>query len=76
MQFLATGFLVKADLFKENGGWIHHLLTEDIEFSVSQILQGDKIGYSRNAELNAVNSQLRFNNHGTNDYGGQKVFIK
>ncbi|CAM5219200.1 Cellulose synthase/poly-beta-1,6-N-acetylglucosamine synthase-like glycosyltransferase OS=Ureibacillus acetophenoni OX=614649 GN=SAMN05877842_108134 PE=3 SV=1 [Ureibacillus acetophenoni] len=46
-----TGFLVKADLFKENGGWIHHLLTEDIEFSVSQILQGDKIGYSRNAVL-------------------------
>lgn len=46
-----TGFLVKADLFKENGGWIHHLLTEDIEFSVSQILKGDKIGYCRNAVL-------------------------
>ncbi len=46
-----TGFLVKADIFKENGGWIHHLLTEDIEFSVSQILKGEKIGYCRNAVL-------------------------
>ncbi len=46
-----TGFLVKAELFKENGGWIHHLLTEDIEFSVSQIIKGEKIGYCRNAIL-------------------------
>lgn len=44
-----TGFLVHADLIKENGGWIHNLLTEDIEFSVSQILKGEKIGYCRNA---------------------------
>ncbi|WP_100013002.1 glycosyltransferase family 2 protein [Lentibacillus sediminis] len=44
-----TGFLVHADVIKENGGWIHHLLTEDIEFSVAQILKGEKIGYSGNA---------------------------
>ncbi|SFP74978.1 glycosyltransferase family 2 protein [Salibacterium halotolerans] len=44
-----TGFLVDADLIKENGGWIHHLLTEDIEFSVSQVIKGDKIGYCRDA---------------------------
>ena len=44
-----TGFLVQANLIKENGGWIHHLLTEDIEFSVSQIIKGEKIGYCRNA---------------------------
>lgn len=44
-----TGFLVQADLIKDNGGWIHHLLTEDIEFSVSQIIKGEKIGYCRNA---------------------------
>lgn len=44
-----TGFLVHADLIKENGGWVYHLLTEDIEFSVSQILKGEKIGYCRNA---------------------------
>ena len=46
-----TGFLVKSDIFKENGGWVHHLLTEDIEFSVAQILKGEKIGYCRNAVL-------------------------
>ncbi|WP_217424801.1 glycosyltransferase family 2 protein [Virgibacillus ihumii] len=44
-----TGFLVHAGLIKKNGGWIHHLLTEDIEFSVSQIIKGEKIGYCRNA---------------------------
>ncbi|WP_010531573.1 glycosyltransferase family 2 protein [Lentibacillus jeotgali] len=44
-----TGFLVHADLIKENGGWIHHLLTEDIEFSVSQIIKGEKIGYCNKA---------------------------
>ncbi|WP_077306327.1 glycosyltransferase family 2 protein [Terribacillus halophilus] len=40
-----TGFLIRSDVIKENGGWVHHLLTEDIEFTVSQIIQGDKIGY-------------------------------
>lgn len=44
-----TGFLVHADLIKKNGGWIHHLLTEDIEFSVSNIINGEKIGYCRSA---------------------------
>ena len=44
-----TGFLVHADLIKENGGWVHHLLTEDIEFSVSQIIKGEKIGYCKAA---------------------------
>jgi cellulose synthase/poly-beta-1,6-N-acetylglucosamine synthase-like glycosyltransferase len=46
-----TGFLVSANLIEENGGWIHHLLTEDIEFSVSQIIKGEKIGYCRTAML-------------------------
>ena len=44
-----TGFLVHADVLKENGGWHHHLLTEDIEFSVSQIIKGEKIGYCKKA---------------------------
>ncbi|QCR34503.1 N-acetylglucosaminyltransferase [Lysinibacillus sp. SGAir0095] len=44
-----TGFLVHSDLIKKNGGWIYHLLTEDIEFSISQILEGVKIGYCPNA---------------------------
>jgi len=44
-----TGFLVHSDLIKKNGGWIHHLLTEDIEFSISQILKGEKFGYCQDA---------------------------
>lgn len=44
-----TGFLVHAELIKDNGGWIHHLLTEDIEFSVAQIIKGEKIGYCKSA---------------------------
>ncbi|PYF08842.1 glycosyltransferase family 2 protein [Ureibacillus chungkukjangi] len=44
-----TGFLVHSDIIKKNGGWIHHLLTEDIEFSIFQILNGVKIGYCSEA---------------------------
>ncbi len=40
-----TGFLVNADVFKENDGWHYTLLTEDIEFSVDCAVAGRKIGY-------------------------------
>lgn len=40
-----TGFMVSAQLIRENGGWPFHLLTEDIEFSASCALKGRKIGY-------------------------------
>lgn len=46
-----TGFLVATSVIKENGGWIHHLLTEDIEFTTDSIIKGEKIGYCRNAML-------------------------
>ncbi len=46
-----TGFLVGADVIRENGGWIHHLLTEDIEFTTHSIIKGEKIGYCANAVL-------------------------
>lgn len=46
-----TGFLVKREIIEQNNGWKHHLLTEDIEFSVDSILQGEKIGYAENAML-------------------------
>lgn len=44
-----TGFLVSTDLIRDNGGWIHHLLTEDIEFSIDHIMKGEKIGYCKKA---------------------------
>ncbi|WP_294551024.1 glycosyltransferase family 2 protein [uncultured Pseudoflavonifractor sp.] len=40
-----TGFLVSSRVIRENGGWPYHLLTEDIEFSVSSAVKGFRIGY-------------------------------
>ncbi|MCD8200131.1 MAG: glycosyltransferase family 2 protein [Coriobacteriaceae bacterium] len=44
-----TGFLISADILEGNGGWIHHLLTEDIEFSAYCISNGIRIGYCPDA---------------------------
>lgn len=46
-----TGFLVSAELIRENGGWPYHLLTEDIEFSVNCALKGHTIGYCDRAVI-------------------------
>ena len=40
-----TGFLIDANVIREDGGWPYHLLTEDIEFSISCAVRGRKIGY-------------------------------
>ncbi len=46
-----TGFLVGSNIIEKNGGWIHHLLTEDIEFTTDSIIKGEKIGYCEKAIL-------------------------
>lgn len=46
-----TGFLVSTEIIRENGGWIHHLLTEDIEFTTDSIIKGENIGYAEKAVL-------------------------
>lgn len=46
-----TGFLVSTEIIRKNGGWVHHLLTEDIEFTTESIINGEKIGYCENAVL-------------------------
>lgn len=46
-----TGFCVKREMIEENGGWPFHLLTEDIEFTVNTIINGEKIGYCGKAVL-------------------------
>lgn len=46
-----TGFLFSRRLLENSGGWKFHLLTEDIEFSVYHILQGQKIGFCADAVL-------------------------
>lgn len=44
-----TGFLTSSEIIKKNGGWKCNLLTEDIQFSVVNILEGEKIGYCDSA---------------------------
>ena len=44
-----TGFLVNSSIIKKNNGWKFNLLTEDIQFSVVNILEAEKIGYCESA---------------------------
>ena len=41
----------RQDIIRKNNGWKYHLLTEDIEFSVDCAIQGEKIGYSKDAVI-------------------------
>ena len=44
-----TGFMVSMDVIKEQDGWHTRSLTEDIEFSFTQIARGYKIGWANEA---------------------------
>jgi len=46
-----TGFLFHRDMLKKRDGWKYFLLTEDIEFSVFNVIDGEKIGYCHKAML-------------------------
>jgi cellulose synthase/poly-beta-1,6-N-acetylglucosamine synthase-like glycosyltransferase len=46
-----TGFLVHRNIIEKNGGWKFFLLTEDIEFSVNSIINGERIAFCENAVL-------------------------
>lgn len=46
-----TGFLFSRAVLESCGGWNFFLLTEDIEFTVHNVVAGRKIGYCRNAVL-------------------------
>ncbi len=46
-----TGFFFSREILEKCGGWPFHLLTEDIEFSVHNIIRGEKIGFCKNAVL-------------------------
>ncbi|MDR2748883.1 MAG: glycosyltransferase [Bifidobacteriaceae bacterium] len=46
-----TGFLFSQKVMQRNKGWKHHLMTEDLEFSIDCILHKDKIGYCGQAIL-------------------------
>jgi len=44
-----TGFLVKRDLIEKYEGWNFFLLTEDLEFTIDNIINAEKIGYCSKA---------------------------
>lgn len=44
-----TGFLFHRSIIEQTGGWKFFLLTEDIEFTVHNVINGEKIGYCENA---------------------------
>lgn len=46
-----TGFLIHKDIIKQQRGWKHFLLTEDIEFTVDNIIQHEKVAYCHDAML-------------------------
>lgn len=46
-----TGFLIHKDIVEKNNGWQQHLLTEDIEFNVNCVLDGETIGYCGKAKF-------------------------
>lgn len=46
-----TGFFIAAEVLEKAGGWKWHLLTEDIEFSASSIIDGIRIAYCPTAVL-------------------------
>ncbi len=46
-----TGFLVHKDIIKKNNGWKCFLLTEDIQFSIKSVIDGEKIAYCKDAVL-------------------------
>lgn len=46
-----TGFMFSNEIVKKQGGWPFHLLTEDIEFSIDNVLAGKKIGYCGTAQF-------------------------
>jgi cellulose synthase/poly-beta-1,6-N-acetylglucosamine synthase-like glycosyltransferase len=46
-----TGFMFARSIMERNDGWKHHLLTEDLEFTMDCVLHGDKVAYCGTAVL-------------------------
>ena len=44
-----TGFFFSQRILEKQGGWKCFLLTEDIQFTIENVLNGEKVGYCQNA---------------------------
>lgn len=50
-EIKGTGFLVHRDIIKRQGGWIHQLMIEDVQFTVENVLLGERAEYCDTAIL-------------------------
>ena len=50
-EIKGTGFLIHKDIIKRQGGWIHHLLIEDVQFAIENVLWGERVAYCDTAIL-------------------------
>lgn len=46
-----TGFLFSREIVQRNDGWPFHSLSEDTEFTLASIIQGERVGYCGKAEF-------------------------
>ncbi len=46
-----TGFLISREIIERQGGWTQDLLIEDVQFTVENVLQGEKVAYCHDAIL-------------------------
>ncbi len=48
-ELRGTGFLVSSEIIKKQGGWPYHLMIEDVQFTVENVLAGEKVAYCHDA---------------------------
>jgi len=46
-----TGFMFSNEIMARQDGWIHHLLIEDVQFTVENVLAGERVAYCHDAVL-------------------------
>ncbi len=44
-----TGFLVSKEIIKRQGGWIHHMMIEDVQFTIENVLLGERAVHCNDA---------------------------
>ena len=76
---MGTGFLFSREVCRRNGGWPFHLLTEDGEFTMSNVVNGVKTGYSNSAmfyDEQATDSRVCWNQRLRWCKGGIQIWRK
>lgn len=48
-EITGTGFFVHKDIIERDGGWVTHSLIEDIEFTIQNVIKGEKVAFCNDA---------------------------